>query len=80
MEECIKISEGLPPLEGLRHLARASHKLSCIFSVLGKDKESVKQLERATNAREQILKLDGDEVLGKDAVSDFEELVPWMLW
>ncbi|PWY82922.1 TPR-like protein [Aspergillus heteromorphus CBS 117.55] len=80
LDECIKIAEGLPPIEGLRHVARAYYKLSCVVGALGKDKDSTEHLEKAADLKDDILKLEGDEVLGKDALSDFEELVPWMLW
>ncbi|PYH93879.1 TPR-like protein [Aspergillus ellipticus CBS 707.79] len=47
LDECIKILEGLPPIEGLRHLARAHYKLSCVLSALGKDRDSTEHLDQA---------------------------------
>ncbi|KAJ5543129.1 hypothetical protein N7461_009132 [Penicillium sp. DV-2018c] len=80
LEECIRISEGLPQVEGIGHLARASYKLSQILGDLGKDKESTKCLERAVSLRKDLNGLDGDYLLVNGAASDFEDLVPWMLW
>ncbi|KAJ5124771.1 uncharacterized protein N7515_008596 [Penicillium bovifimosum] len=79
LEECIRISEGLPLVEGIGHLARANYKLSQVLGDLGKDKEGMKYLERAVSLRKD-LSLDGDYVLVNGAASDFEDLVPWMLW
>lgn len=80
LEECIRISEGLPQVEGIGHLARANYKLSQILGDLGKDKESTKCLERAVSLRKDFNGLDGDYLLVNGAASDFEDLVPWMLW
>lgn len=80
LEECIKICEGLPRIEGVGHLARANYRLSQVLGSLGKDNESTKYLEKAMTLREDLGKLDGDYVLVNGVASDFENLVPWMLW
>ncbi|KAJ5092021.1 hypothetical protein NUU61_006891 [Penicillium alfredii] len=80
LQECIKISEGLPRIEGIGHLARANYKLSQILKDLGKDRESAIFLERAVALGEELNQIDGSSSLVKDAISDFENLVPWMLW
>lgn len=77
LEECVKISEGLPEIEGVRHLARASNKLSKVFEAVGKERESAEYLDRALTLKEEIYKLDGESPHG---ITDFEILVPWMLW
>lgn len=75
--ECIKISEALPQNEGQRHLARASYKLSKFFKTLGKEHESAELFDRAMALKDDIYKLDGAPSYGN---TDFERLVPWMLW
>lgn len=62
------------------HLARANYKLSQVLEDLGKVNESTVHRERAVNIREELRKLDGDYVLVNGDTSDFDDLVPWMLW
>ena len=76
-EECAKISEALPPIEGLRHLACAKHSLSTILENLGRHKESVQYFEEAHALKGEILK---GETGDSDTEPGFEGLVPWMLW
>jgi hypothetical protein len=80
LEECIKISDELPQVEGMGHLARANYKLSQVLGDLGKEKESAKCFESAVALRKDIKGLDGDYILVNGAASDFDNLVPWMLW
>ena len=77
LEECIKISEALPQNEGQRHLARASYNLSEIMKTLGKERESAEHFVRAMALKDDICKLDGGSSYGN---TDFERLVPWILW
>lgn len=79
LEECIKISEGLPRIEGIGHLARANYQLSQVLGSLGKDKEGTAYYERAVSLREGF-EIDGGSVSTNRDASDFEGLVPWMLW
>ncbi|RJE22879.1 NB-ARC domain protein [Aspergillus sclerotialis] len=79
LNECIKISEGLPDCEGQRHLARAYHKLGSISQNLEKEKEALGYMERARSLAREISKRDGCSV-GEHTAPDFERLVPWMLW
>ncbi|KAF9242219.1 hypothetical protein DTO006G1_6440 [Penicillium roqueforti] len=80
LQECIMISEALPHAEGLGHLARASYKISQVLADLGKPEESTFYLEKAIDIRGEFMKLDGDYVVVNGGASDFERLVPWMLW
>lgn len=61
----------------MRHLARASNKLSRVFEKVGKERQGVEYLGRALILKEEIYKLDGESPHG---ITDFETLVPWMLW
>ncbi|PLB46258.1 TPR-like protein [Aspergillus steynii IBT 23096] len=79
-EECIKISEALPPIEGLRHLARAKHGLSVVLETVGKRKESEQYAEQAKALKKEVLNDDTNQSFGPDTEPDFEDLVPWMLW
>ena len=74
------ISEALPQVEGQGHLARASYKVSQVLADLGKSEESTLYLEKAIDIRGEFMKLDGDYVVVNGGASDFENLVPWMLW
>lgn len=80
LEECINISEALPPVEGIGHSARANYKLSQILKDLGNDQESAKYIERAILLRNEMKGLDGESITVNGVPSDFEGLVPWMLW
>ena len=79
LNECIKISEGLPDCEGQRHLARAYYKLGSISQNLEKENESSEYMDKARCLAREIS--DRDECkMCEDTASDFERLVPWMLW
>ncbi|KAJ5260195.1 hypothetical protein N7505_009576 [Penicillium chrysogenum] len=80
LQECIVISEALPHAEGLGHLARANYKVSQVLEGLGNLEESTLHLEKAMNIRGELMKPDGDYVLVNGVASDFDNLVPWMLW
>ncbi|KAL4735582.1 TPR-like protein [Aspergillus similis] len=80
LEECIRISDSLPQVEGIGHQARANYKLSQILKDLGKENESTVYLERAISLRECFNKPHSGDAASGRIVSDFEELVPWMLW
>ncbi|CAP86729.1 Pc20g14000 [Penicillium rubens Wisconsin 54-1255] len=80
LQECIALSEALPHAEGLGHLARANYKVSQVLEGLGNLEESTLHLEKAMNIRGELMKPDGDYVLVNGVASDFDNLVPWMLW
>lgn len=79
MNECIHIAEGLPVLEGQRHLARAYHKLSDISKNLARDHDSTRYMDLAVSLLEEVSDRDGLDV-GDGTAYNFEGLVPWMLW
>lgn len=80
LEECIQISGGLPEVEGIGHLARATYQLSQILEDSEKEKQSSEYLQRAMELKEELDGVVGDYVLLNGASSDFEHLLPWMLW
>ena len=59
---------------------RATYKLSQILGDVDISGESKKLLDRAVSLRRDIKSLDPDFVLVNGIETDFEELVPWMLW
>lgn len=80
LEECIKISRGLAPIEGVGHQARANYKLSQMLGELGKKRESAGYLEMAGFLRESLTIINSEISSAEAGPSSFERIVPWMLW
>lgn len=80
IEDVIRISEGLPKVEGIGHLARANKKLTQMMGDFGKERESHEYLEKALSLKEDFENLHSHCAPSDKISSDFEGLVPWMLW
>lgn len=64
----------------LRHLARATYKMSQVMKTLGNEQESTRLLNEAMDLRIPVKLSSGEKSPSGWRWNDFEGLVPWMLW
>ncbi|RAK81445.1 TPR-like protein [Aspergillus fijiensis CBS 313.89] len=80
LEGIIRISGGLPQIEGAGHRVRAHYKLSGILKSVGNEKESIVHLEEARTLAKNCDNGFNASTLAENEALSFNNLVPWMLW
>lgn len=83
LSECVAISEILPESEGQRHLAQAKYKLSILFNISQKEKESIECRQQALDLKAKLHTADAVLPIEEGVTTEqeiFERLTPWMLW